>query len=220
MSAFDCRVVVFDWDGTLVDSTGAIAGAIRAAAADLGLAVPTPRLASHVIGLGLSDALRQAVPDLPVDRTKAFIERYREHFFARNPHLRPFDGITDLLDTLGQRDAWLAVATGKSRAGLDRSLERLGWRGRFITTRTADEGAPKPDPWMLLDICAELGVAASEALMVGDTTHDLGMAESAGARAIAVSYGAHPRDALASFPSLAIADSVEALSEALLRIVR
>lgn len=209
-------VVVFDWDGTLVDSTPAITEAIRRSAADLGLPVPTRAQASHVIGLGLLDAIHQAVPAIERGQIPAFVERYRVHFLKEDASLRAFDGIAPLLIELEASGAVLAVATGKSRAGLNRALAQTGWKHHFVTTRCADEGAPKPDPWMLRDICDELGLDMSETLMVGDTTHDLGMARAAGAAAIAVTYGAHPREALEAEPALVVVDSVVELREALL----
>lgn len=205
------RVVVFDWDGTLVDSTDAIVAAIRGAAADLGLAVPTREQAAHVIGLGLREAIRTAVPSIRPSQEGDFIERYKVHFFRRDPHLQPFAGIVGVLDALAQTSSRLAIATGKSRVGLDRALQQTGWQGRFATSRCADEGEPKPAPWMLQDICAELGCAPAEAVMIGDTTHDLGMARRAGAAAIGVSYGAHPRAVLSAEPALALVDTVAQL---------
>ncbi|MCZ7558785.1 MAG: HAD-IA family hydrolase [Burkholderiaceae bacterium] len=213
------RLVVFDWDGTPIDSTAAIVHAIRASAADLGLPVPTREQASHVIGLGLFEAVRAAVPMIDRDRMPAYVERYRHHYLRRDADLVPFDGVPQLLSELADSGAWLAVATGKSRVGLNRALDQMGWTARFLTTRCADEGAPKPDPWMLRDIGDELGIDASEMVMVGDTTHDLGMARAAGAAAIAVAYGAHPREALEAEPSLAIVDSVSELREMLLERV-
>ncbi|HLS56783.1 MAG TPA: HAD-IA family hydrolase [Zeimonas sp.] len=210
------RLVVFDWDGTLIDSTAAIIHAIRASAADLGLPVPSRQQASHVIGLGLFEAIRNAVPVIDREQMPAYVERYRHHYLRRDAELEPFEGVPELLTELADNGAWLAVATGKSRMGLNRALDHMGWTGRFLTTRCADEGAPKPDPWMLRDICDELGLQASDALMVGDTTHDLGMASAAGAAAIAVTYGAHPRAALESQQALAVVDSVAELREALL----
>jgi phosphoglycolate phosphatase len=133
--------------------------------------------------------------------------------------LVPFDGIVDLLDALAAAGVDIAVATGKSRVGLNRALDQMGWRGRFAATRCADEGEPKPHPWMLLDLGDELGVSPQSMLMVGDTTHDLGMARAAGAHAIGVSYGAHPRDQLLTEPALAIVDDVAGLKAALLRRV-
>lgn len=210
------RLVVFDWDGTLIDSTAAIVHALRASAADLGLPVPSRERASHVIGLGLFEAIRIAVPSIEREQLPEFVVRYRHHYFAVDGRLEPFEGIPQLLGELVDVGAWLAVATGKSRAGLDRALEQTGWARHFLTTRCADEGAPKPDPWMLRDICEELGVDPARAVMVGDTTHDLGMARAAGAGAIAVTYGAHPRGELQAEPSLAMVDSIAELRATLL----
>jgi len=210
------RLVVFDWDGTLIDSTAAIVHALRASAADLGLPIPSRERASHVIGLGLFDAIGIAVPAIEREQLPEFVVRYRHHYFAVDGRLEPFEGIPQLLGELVDAGAWLAVATGKSRAGLDRALEQTGFARHFLTTRCADEGAPKPDPWMLRDICEELGVDPVQTVMVGDTTHDLGMARAAGAGAIAVTYGAHPRRELEAEPSLAMVDSIAELRETLL----
>jgi len=210
------RLVVFDWDGTLIDSTAAIVHALRASALDLGLPVPSRERASHVIGLGLFEAIGIAVPGIEREQLPEFVVRYRHHYFAVDGRLEPFDGVSPLLGELVDSGAWLAVATGKSRAGLDRALEQTGFARHFLTTRCADEGAPKPDPWMLRDICEELGVDPAHTIMVGDTTHDLGMARAAGAGAIAVTYGAHPRRELETEPSLAMVDSIAELREALL----
>ncbi|MFT3803383.1 MAG: HAD-IA family hydrolase [Burkholderiaceae bacterium] len=217
-AAFD--LVVFDWDGTLVDSTGAITEAIRGAASDLSLPIPTREQASHVIGLGLHDALRLAVPDLTAESLPAFVERYRFHYLKRDQSFLPFDGIADLLTELNGSRQWVAIATGKSRVGLNRALEQMGWQRRFITTRCADEGRPKPHPWMLLDICEELGVAPDRAVMIGDTTHDLGMARDAGAASVAVTYGAHPHAELHAFGATVIVDSVAQLRDWLMPRLR
>jgi phosphoglycolate phosphatase len=208
MSESRPRLIVFDWDGTLVDSTAAIVHALRSAAIDVGVAPPSREQAAHVIGLGLQDAVRRAVPQLPHERLPDYLARYRYHFLKADAFIGAFEGIPQLLDELGQAGAWLAVATGKSRAGLDRALDRMGWGMRFVSTRCADEGIPKPDPWMLVDLCRELGVEPSETLMIGDTTHDLSMARDAGSRAIGVTYGAHPRAALEALPSVALVDTV------------
>jgi phosphoglycolate phosphatase len=205
------RLVVFDWDGTLVDSTAAIVEAIRASAADLGLPVPSRAQASHVIGLGLLEAIHRAVPAIDRHQIPAFVERYRHHFLRRDASLAPFEGIPALLEALAGRGHLLAVATGKSRAGLERALAQTGWRTHFAATRCADEGAPKPDPWMLRDLCEELDVEPGDTVMVGDTTHDLQMAASFGADAVAVTYGAHPPDELRALSPAACVDSVDEL---------
>ena len=215
MSAATPKVAVFDWDGTLVDSTRAIVIAIQNAAADLGLPVPSAAQASHVIGLGLHDALQMAVPALTQERLPAYIDRYRVHYMSRDAQLGAFEGIEPMLDALTQAGIALAVATGKSRQGLNRALDQFDWRRRFVATRCADEGEPKPHPWMLQDLALELDIAPSDMLMIGDTTHDLGMARAAGASAIGVTYGAHERSQLLREPSLMLVDSVPDLRLAL-----
>ncbi len=215
MSAAAPKVAVFDWDGTLVDSTRAIVIAMQNAAGDLGLPVPTSAQASHVIGLGLHDALQLAVPSLTQERLPAYIERYRVHYMSRDAQLGAFEGIERMLDALTQAGIALAVATGKSRQGLNRALDQFDWRRRFVATRCADEGEPKPHPWMLQDLALELDIDPSDMLMIGDTTHDLGMARAAGASAIGVTYGAHERSQLLREPSLILVDSVPDLRLAL-----
>lgn len=205
------RLVVFDWDGTLIDSTTAIAECIRAAARDLALPVPSFEQASHVIGLGLRDSLRLAVPALAPARTAAFVEAYRRHFLAAEARMPLFAGIRELLEGLRSRGYALAVATGKSRLGLDRALAANGLGPLFAASRCADETQPKPDPAMLHELMALLEVEPRDALMVGDTSHDLGMAQGAGVDALAVTYGAHPGDALRALGPRGCVDSVEAL---------
>ena len=185
------ELVVFDWDGTLMDSTAAITRSIQAAAADLGLNVPNHKQASWVIGLGLRDSLSHAVPDLPKARIAEFVERYRFHYLHSEPALGVFEGVSEMLDSLRSIGVPMAVATGKSRQGLNRALEQTGWHDYFIATRTADEGHPKPHPWMLLDLMQAINVSPMRTVMIGDTTHDLEMAAAARTRAVAVSYGAH-----------------------------
>jgi len=204
--------VVFDWDGTIIDSASTIAECIRDAAADLGLAVPTLDQARHVIGLGLQDALRGAVPDLPAERTAQFVERYREHFRAREARMGLFPGMRELIEQLSASRA-LGIATGKSRRGLDRALEAAGLRPYFRASRCADETQPKPHPAMLRELMEELGVAAGQALMVGDTSHDMEMARAAGVDALAVTYGAHPEMGLRACGPRGCVASVQELGE-------
>jgi phosphoglycolate phosphatase len=206
-------LVVFDWDGTLADSTAAIVAAIQAAAADLGVPVPDHASAAHVIGLGLHDALARAVPSLPLERVGEFAARYRTHYLAREPDLVLFDGAVALLERLRQRGTALAVATGKTRAGLDRALRTSGLTGRFDMTRCADESHAKPHPAMLETIMAQLRTAPARTLMIGDTTHDLEMARAAGVPAVALTQGAHPRGTLAALQPLAVLDSLPALQQ-------
>lgn len=189
-------VIVFDWDGTLIDSADAIVACIQAAARELALPVPEAARARHVIGLGLDDSLRHAVPSLPVGQYADFAERYRRHFVAREPALQLFPGVRELLDELLARGHRLAVATGKSRRGLERALAASGLADCFAASRCGDETQPKPHPAMLLELMRELGAEADSALMIGDTSHDLRMARRAGMASLGVTYGAHSADAL------------------------
>lgn len=209
-------LVVFDWDGTVVDSTAMIARSIQRAAADLDLVVPSIEQASHVIGLGLNDALAGAVPDLPASRVDEFSARYRQHYFAAEPDIVLFKGIRELLVNLAEGGVQLAVATGKSRRGLDRAFVATGLGIFFEASRCADETHSKPHPAMLLELTDELAVPLTRTVMIGDTTHDLAMARSAGTASIGVTYGAHPRDQLAGLGPLGLADSVQDLRRWLL----
>jgi len=210
-------LVVFDWDGTVVDSTAMIARSIQKAAADLGLRVPSLERASHVIGLGLRDALAAAVPDLAADRIEAFTERYRHHYIAIEQEIVLFSGIRELLVELTESGAVLAVATGKSRRGLDRSFAATGLGMFFAESRCADETHPKPHPAMLHEITAALAMSRQRTVMIGDTTHDLAMARSAGTASIGVTYGAHPRAQLVAEGALALVDDVAELRTWLMR---
>jgi phosphoglycolate phosphatase len=204
-------LIVFDWDGTLLDSAAAIVGAIQAACEDLGLPAPDDARARHVIGLGLSDALTHAVPQLPEQDYPRMVERYRHHYLSRDHELSLFAGAAALVARLAAEGWLLGVATGKSRRGLDRALAHSGLGAHFHATRCADECFSKPHPAMLEELMAQLMVTPERTLMIGDTTHDLQMAHNAGVQAVAVSYGAHPREGLASVPHRACVDSIEAL---------
>ncbi len=206
-------LIVFDWDGTLFDSTALITRCIQAASVDLGLPVPSDRDASYVIGLGLQDALQHAVPTLPPERYRELALRYRHHYLARQHELLLFDGALALLHELRQRRHRLAVATGKSRLGLDEALSTARMRNVFDATRTADETASKPHPLMLLELMSELGVAPQRTLMIGDTTHDLQLAANAGTASLAVSYGAHESLALAGLGPRHVAHSMSELRD-------
>lgn len=192
------ELVVFDWDGTLLDSAGAIVQSIQAACSDLGLAVPDDARARHVIGLGLMDAMRHAVPDLEPDNYQEMVERYRFHYLSGDHRLTLFQGVESLLGRLKDEGRVLAIATGKSRHGLERALDHSGLRPYFMASRCADECHSKPHPQMLHELMAEFGINASSTVMIGDTTHDLDMASAAGVASVAVTYGAHPREQLLS----------------------
>ena len=206
-------LIAFDWDGTLFDSTALIVRSIQAACRDLGMPVPSDAQAAYVIGLGLMDALRHAVPDLPVERYPELGRRYRHHYVARQHEVVLFEGTREMLDGLKSRQHCLAVATGKSRMGLNEALELASLREVFDGTRTADETAPKPHPLMLQELMAETGIEPLRTLMIGDTTHDLQLAANAGVAAVAVSYGAHPVEDMRRFSPLFVAETPRQLQQ-------
>jgi phosphoglycolate phosphatase len=197
-------LIVFDWDGTVMDSTAVIAGSIQATCRDLGLSIPDDETARHVIGLGLDQALRYAVPDMSDAMRPDLVERYRFHFLAQDKSIPLFAGARETIAELHDAGYQLGVATGKSRAGLDRALEATGMKGYFHATRTADQTLSKPDPAMLFELIDELAVSAERTLMVGDTTHDVQMALNAGVDAVAMEHGAHPPEQLQKLNPLAL----------------
>lgn len=204
-------LIVFDWDGTLIDSADAIVESIQAAAREMSLPVPEPARARHVIGLGLQDSLQHAVPSLPRAQYADFAERYRQHFVAREQALQLFPGVRELLERLAQRGHRLAVATGKSRRGLERALQASALGDYFAASRCGDETEPKPHPAMLHELLRELRTEAPRALMIGDTSHDLQMARRAGVDALGVTYGAHSAEALRVLAPLRCVASIEEL---------
>ena len=206
-------LIIFDWDGTLMDSTGAIVASIKAAAADLGIAPPTDERARHIIGLGLIDALRHALPDLPPERYQEVALRYRHHYLSMDQDLLLFDGAEAMIDELMAAGYMLAVATGKTRVGLDRAFAVSGLGARFHASRCADECHSKPHPQMLEELMVEFGVGPDATLMIGDTTHDLLMAKNAGVAALGVAYGAHPRAVLEAESPLFCAGDVAELAQ-------
>ena len=205
------ELIVFDWDGTLMDSTAMIAQSIQLACKDLGLPVPSKAQASQVIGLGLADALAQTVPGIDDAMIPRMVERYRHYYLTRDHQLSLFDGVRELLVALKERGHVLAVATGKSRLGLDRALGVAGVGNFFDATRCADESFSKPHPGMLLELMEQTAVEPRATLMIGDTTHDLQMAANARTDGLGVSYGAHELEALRGVPSRAIVHTVEEL---------
>jgi phosphoglycolate phosphatase len=206
-------LIVFDWDGTLFDSTALIVRCIQAAAADLCTAVPSDAQAAYVIGMGLHEALQHAVPSLPREDYLRLGERYRHHYVARQHELTLFSGTLEMLHALKARGHALGVATGKSRRGLDEVLQTVELQGLFDATRTADETASKPHPRMLEELMAELGAAPGRTLMIGDTTHDLQLAANAGTDSVAVSFGAHEREAFDAFAPRVVVHSTRELHD-------
>ncbi|HYD97631.1 MAG TPA: HAD-IA family hydrolase [Noviherbaspirillum sp.] len=204
-------LIVFDWDGTLMDSTSTIVTCIQAAARDLGLPVPDNRQAAYVIGLGLQDAMQAVLPGLEPKYYPHMVERYRYHYLTKDKGLTLFDGVREMLADLAQQGYFLAVATGKSRVGLNRALDAANLMSAFDATRCSDETFSKPHPAMLLELTRELGQDLRRTLMIGDTTHDLQMAINAGAAGIGVHYGAHSAPELQALDPLYIASSVPEL---------
>ena len=207
MSARKFDLIAFDWDGTLFDSTAAITRSIQLAVADVGGTVPSDSQASYVIGMALLPALAHAAPDVPQEKYNDLANRYRYHYLKQQELITLFAGVLPMLEALRERGHWLAVATGKSRRGLNEALQHANLRGMFDSSRTADETAGKPHPLMLQELMAELDVPPERLLMIGDTTHDLEMARNAGCASVAVAYGAHdPRDLQACQPLHVAAD--------------
>lgn len=210
------ELIVFDWDGTLLDSASAIVRAIQSACRDLELPIPEDAQARHVIGLGLAEAMHQAVPALPPARYQEMVERYRFHFLPADQQLMLFGGVREMLVRLQAAGHILAVATGKSRLGLERAFDHSGLRPFFQASRCADECHSKPHPQMLEELMAEFNVTPGATVMIGDTSHDLLMARHAGVDCLAVTYGAHPHDHLLEYGPLACLHDVGELDRWLL----
>jgi phosphoglycolate phosphatase len=204
-------LIAFDWDGTLFDSTRIIVRCIQRAVVDVGGRQPTDKAAAYVIGMGLMQALAHAAPDVPKEKYPELGARYRHHYIAHQNDLVLFEGVLPLLDELKSRHHLLAVATGKSRRGLDQALDSVQIKGMFDGSRTADETAGKPHPLMLQELMSEFGADPRRTLMIGDTTHDLQMAVNAGCAAVGVSYGAHESGEFAALRPLFVAHSVPEL---------
>lgn len=206
------RVLVFDWDGTLMDSISTIVGCMAATVDELGLAPLQEDAIRATIGLGLREAVDELYPGGGDDLFDQIVAAYRRRWlggFADGQTL--FPGARETLERLADDGYWLTVATGKGRMGLDYDLQRTGIGDMFLTTRTISESPAKPSPGMVHEILDELGVAAAEALVIGDTTHDLDMAAAAGTPAVGVTSGSSPRELLATRNPLAILPGVNAL---------
>ncbi|MDR3480685.1 MAG: HAD-IIIA family hydrolase [Burkholderiaceae bacterium] len=204
-------LIVFDWDGTLMDSTSTIVKCIQASAKDLGLPIPDNRTAAYVIGLGLMDAMQAVLPGVDPKFYPRMVERYRYHYLAQDQELSLFEGAREMLTDLSQQGYFLAVATGKSRVGLNRALDTVKLLSLFDATRCADETFSKPHPAMLQELTRELGQDLKRTVMIGDTTHDLQMAINAGAAGVAVEYGAHGIPELHALNPLYSAQSIAQL---------
>jgi phosphoglycolate phosphatase len=205
------RLIIFDWDGTLMDSETQIVHCIHAAIADLNLESRSADECRNIIGLGLQEAIDTLYPDRGAEFLDSFVARYRHHWFSDIHTSELFPGARETLRLLKESGFKLAVATGKGRAGLDRVLDHTDLDDVFSVTRCSDETRSKPHPQMLLEILHELDVAPHQSLMIGDTEYDLQMARQAGVGPVAVSYGVHQRDRLMQYQPLVCLDNISEL---------
>ena len=206
------ELLVFDWDGTVMDSEAHIVASMERAIDDLRFPALPREAIRNVIGLGLFEAITSLYPSLAAGDVQAMTDRYRYHFLADDP-CEPFEGAEYVLRELSRQGYLMAVATGKGRRGLDRVLDSTGFLPLFHTTRCADETRSKPHPQMLEEIMDELGVEPSATLMIGDTEYDLQMAQNAGTASLAVSYGVHAPERLEQYKPLACLDALLALPD-------
>lgn len=207
------QLLVFDWDGTLMDSAAQIVTAMNAAIADIGLPQLPYQTISNIIGLGLQEAINTLLPNLPQAAHERVVARYRHHFLS--PEIASsqlFDGAEHCLRALHAEGYLLAVATGKGRHGLQRVLTDTGLTTLFHASRCADETCSKPDPQMLHEIMDELDVNPARTLMIGDTEYDLAMARNAGVASIGVAYGVHDDARLLRHQPLAILHDIGELA--------
>ena len=210
------KMLIFDWDGTLCDSLQRIALCLRMSATDVGLPVPSFEAAKNIVGLGLDEVMIELFPDADLTTQAQLRQRYSEHFIREDAQPSPFfPGVRAHLETLRDEGYIMAVATGKSRRGLDRVLGGLDMKGFFHSTRCADETASKPDPHMLLSLLEEFATLPQAALMVGDTSYDMAMARAANTPRLAVSYGAHSQVRLASYEPVACIEKFEDINHIL-----
>ena len=200
-------LLIFDWDGTLMDSAGVIVDSIQRACADIGLPTPGERASRQIIGLGLVQALQTLLPDLPADDYPRLVERYRHHYLGRDADIPLFGGVAEGIRGLHEAGFTLAVATGKSRVGLERALESSGLGAWFAATRCADQTHSKPHPAMVLELIDELDADPARTLVIGDTSHDLLMAANAGVASLGVTYGAHEAGDLHPHAPVALLES-------------
>lgn len=214
----DKTLLIFDWDGTLVDSLANIAHCMQAAAVDLGIEPVSVAEVHSIVGLSLELAIARLHPALDAAGVEAMRQQYAEHFINAEQNPSPFfPGIEAMLTALQQRQCYLSVATGKSRRGLDRVFERLGGQRWFHSSRCSDETQSKPDPTMVHELLALHEVSPDQALLIGDTTFDLEMAQRAGVDSIGVAWGAHSLDQLQSWSPIACVHQVSQLNDWLIR---
>jgi phosphoglycolate phosphatase len=208
------QLIVFDWDGTIIDSQAHIIRSMQRAIADEALQMPSQDAIRHIIGLSLNDAIATLFPHADPTSVERVAQLYREHFFAEGEQPSElFDHAADTIHDLHARGYYLAVATGKGRQGLDIALRTTGLEPFFHITRCADETRSKPDPMMLDEILTDLDLSAGDAIMVGDTSYDLDMASSQGMDSVAVSYGMHDVELLKTCNPTYLIDSIDQISQ-------
>lgn len=204
------ELIIFDWDGTLMNSVAKIVRCFMAALAESGAPDPGADAIRHIIGLGLDEAVSALLPHADPDLCRQVTESYRQHFLhIDHTGMELFPDVRERLEALTAQGFLLAVATGKARRGLDRVLRDFNMTHLFCATRCADEAFSKPHPRMLEDILEQTGYDAEQALMVGDTTYDMQMARHAGMDGLAVTYGVHGRELLVKHGPLACLDSFQ-----------
>ncbi|MBK1871980.1 MULTISPECIES: HAD family hydrolase [Marinobacter] len=212
----DVKVVIFDWDGTLVDSVDHIADSLHQAATDLGFPALEREAYRDIIGLGMVEALEKLYPGLSHEEITSIREGYANYFFRKvTTPQNLFEGMGEVVLNLQQSGRGCSVATGKSRRGLDPALVSSGLGPHFDITRCADETRSKPDPRMLEEILLFYGIKPAEAVMIGDTRYDLEMAQRIGMPSIGVEWGVHKRDVLGGYAPHAIVDTVADLRDVL-----
>ena len=211
-------LIVWDWDGTLANSTGMITDALVSAAAQVGLPALDPLAASNIIGLGLKESIHALFGTIPAEKAQSLAKQYTANYYAGESEIPLFEGAADTIKTLHKRGFKLAVATGKGRRGLNLALEHSGLAQYFHASKTVDECFSKPHPQMLDELMDELIVRPERTLMIGDTSYDLQMASNAGVPAVAVTYGAQTIDKLIGYNSIAIINQFSALRTWLLAL--
>ena len=199
-------LIIFDWDGTLVDSSQIIVDSIQAASVDAGLPMPSAASSRSIIGLSLRNAILTLFPQITEPQLQVLVERYGHYFHTRDHEIPLFEGVPEVLAELGEAGFMLAVATGKGRRGLNHAMQTSGLEPHFIASRCADECHSKPHPQMLQELMDELGAQPERTLMIGDTSYDLQMARNADVDSLAVTFGAQPLESLLPHAPLAVFD--------------
>jgi phosphoglycolate phosphatase len=207
------QLIIFDWDGTIIDSQAHIISCMKKSMADENLSIPPDNQIRHIIGLSLDRAILMLHPELDNVMVNRISDHYRRHFFAETHQSELFNGVAETIQDLHASGYFLAVATGKGRRGLDIALKNTGLEPFFHITRCADETRSKPDPLMLDEILTDLDLDAEKAIMVGDTSYDMDMAGNIKMDCIAVTYGMHDKEHLKGSNPTYLIDSIDQLSQ-------